>query len=293
MNKATIILAASLGLSLSSVSQLSQAQQAAATAVTIQNSQGVNLRAFRFGPATSAQTRKAIVMMHGCSGAYSYSQPNATFTNVQTLYRDWATTLVNSGHVVLLVDSFSNRVDPVTGVAVKQSQCGNGASGVSEVNDRPLDALAGYNYLTTTAGLNVDPGRVALLGWSHGGTSVMATLSSTQTSQPFKGGLAFYPGCGMQSAFGGISQSTYTPYASFKILHADLDPLYTVGSCQTRRDRSWILGGAQFQIIDHYADADHSFDGCKAVSSSCTQADVTAKATADATAVNYFSDLLM
>ena len=269
-----------------------QAQTVNPVALTLHNDQGLSLRAFQYSTGSVGAPRKAVVLMHGCAGVYSNSLPNDSYTNVQTIYRDWASKLANTGYVVLLVDSFSGRTDPATGLAVPQNQCGNGSAGVSEVNDRPLDALAAYHYLAGNATLNVDAQRVALVGWSHGASSVMATLAASQASRPFRAGLAFYPGCGLYNAFGGLSNSTYTPYAPFKILHADLDPLYTGGACQTRRDRSWILGGVQFQVIDHFAGAAHSFDGCKAVSGSCTSADVAAKTTADAVALNFLTDSL-
>ncbi len=269
-----------------------QAQSVTPVTLTLHNAQGVSLKAFQYSTAGNGTPRKAVVLMHGCAGVYANSLPNASYTNVQTIYRDWASNLANAGYVVLLVDSFSGRTDPATGLAVPQNQCGNGSAGVSEVNDRPLDALAAYQYLAGNGALNVDAQRVALLGWSHGASSVMATLASSQASHPFRAGLAFYPGCGLYNAYGGLSNSTYTPYAPFKILHADLDPLYTGGACQTRRDRAWILGAPQFQVIDHFAGAAHSFDGCKAVSSNCSAADVAAKTTADAVALNFLSDTL-
>jgi dienelactone hydrolase len=264
--------------------------QTAPQQVTIKTDNGTGLRAFQYTLGTSGKLRPAVVMMHGCAGVYSYSQPNAGYTNVQVIYKDWANMLASQGYVVLLVDSFSNRLTSA-GVPAAQDQCGNGAGGVSEVADRPGDALAAYDYLISQPALNVDSQRVGLLGWSHGASSVMATLASTQVRQPFRGAVAFYPGCGLYSGFGGISSSTYQPYAPLKILHGEADSLYTVGYCQMRQQRAWQLGGVQFQTMEHYYGARHSFDGCKALSASCSEADVAARTKGDAATLNFFTDL--
>jgi len=276
------------------ISVSAHAQQSAPVPVSFTNAQGIALKGFLFAAAASETDvpRGAVIMMHGCGGAYSYSQPNAGYTNIQTLFREWGNALVRDGYVALLVDSFTGRTDPSTGAAVPQNQCGNGAAGVSEVKDRPLDALAGYDYLVRTASVRVDPHRIALLGWSHGGSSVMAALSTTQARQPFRAGVSFYPGCGLYGAFGGIVNSAYVPYAPFKIFHGEADPLYMTGYCQTRRDRAWQAGDTNFRIIEEYAGARHSFDGCRSVSGSCILEDVVAKSKADAAARNFFSDML-
>lgn len=222
------IASALIGAALAVAAGASLAQTITPVAVTVTNSEGLALRAFRFTPPATAGTAPfpAVLMMHGCAGVYSYSQPNASFNNIQVLYRDWGTRLARAGYVALLVDSFTGRKD-ANDVPVPQNQCGNGSAGVSEVNDRPLDALAAVNYLTGTTGLNVDADRVGALGWSHGGSSVMATLSDSQVVRPFRAAVSMYPGCGMYNAFGGITNSTYTPYAPFQIFHGDADPLFT------------------------------------------------------------------
>jgi len=257
------------------------------TQFTFNNAAGVQIRSWFF---KSAQTglRPTVVMMHGCSGAFSYSSPNQSYSNIQTLYQEWGDRLVQAGYNALLIDSFSGR-------ASGQNQCGNGAAGTNEVLDRPLDAVAAYDFLIQQQSAVTDPARVGLLGWSHGGSSVMAALSNTQARQVFKMAIAFYPGCGLllpdgTNAFGGINNSTYLPYARLRIEHGSVDSLYTSGNCQQRRDRAWLLGGANtFDPIDVHLNAKHSFDGCKAVSDKCSAADVQAKTNADANAMNLLN----
>jgi dienelactone hydrolase len=109
-----------------------------------------------------------MVMLHSCSGVYSYSDPAK---GIATLYREWGDRLVKAGYAVLLVDSFTPRNAP-------QDQCGNGNTGVSEVNDRPYDAYAGLKYLASKSYVSAD--KIGLPGWSHGGSSTMASMDVTR-----------------------------------------------------------------------------------------------------------------
>lgn len=53
--------------------------------VTFVNDQGITLTGWLFQPSTTGQ-HPAIVMLHGCSGVYSYSDPTR---GIATLYREW------------------------------------------------------------------------------------------------------------------------------------------------------------------------------------------------------------
>ncbi len=251
--------------------------------VSFDNSQGIRLTGKLYRTAWSG-ARPAVVLLHGCAGIYSYSDPAK---GIAMLYTEWAKRLTNTGYVVLLVDSFTPR-------SVPQNQCANGAVGVSEVSDRPHDAYAALAYLRRhNSKVDVDDQRVALIGWSHGGSSAFSTLSDTMDSRAegrFRAGFAFYPGCGLYNAFGGISTSTYVPYAPLTILHGDADPLYTVGYCQTRVQRGVELGadgtnGKSISMIA-YSGAKHSFDNARQVTSEFTIYDVNAKTSADAEIMN-------
>lgn len=205
---------------------------------------------------------------------YSFSDPSK---GLGFLFKEWGTRLANAGYAALVVDSFSGRNLP-------QNQCGNNAAGVSEVTERPYDAIAAANFLKTSYSGWVDQTKIALLGWSHGGSSTMSTMSNTMVSshgKPFKAAFAFYPGCGLYNAFGGIFNSTYVPYAPLHILHGGIDPLYTAGHCDKRIQNAVQLGSNQMSMVV-YGGAQHSFDNARAVDAAWTQADVDAKAKADA-----------
>jgi len=89
--------------------------------VSLQNEQGIKLKAFRFDPVVGSPPYKAVVMMHGCSGVYSNGVPNLQYDNLQTNFRGWGTTLAKMGIIAILVDSFMGRRDPITGAPVPQN----------------------------------------------------------------------------------------------------------------------------------------------------------------------------
>ena len=245
--------------------------------------QGITLTGKLYLPASPAAFVPAVVMMHGCAGIYSYSDPS---NDLALLYKEWGERLSNAGYVALLVDSF-------TGRKVDQNQCDNGSGGVSEVTDRPYDAHGAWRFLTTYYSGWIDSTKIALLGWSHGASSTMSTLSNTWVNQwgkPFKAGFAFYPGCGLYNAYGGISTSTYVPYAPLYILHGSIDPLYTSGYCDKRINNAIKLGSTNMSMTV-YPGAKHNFDNARAVDSKWTQADVDAKASADAFVMTRLNSL--
>ncbi len=251
--------------------------------VSFLTQQGITITGKLYLPSASSTLLPAVVMMHGCSGVYSYSDPTK---GLALLYKEWGERLISAGYAALLVDSFSGRNAP-------QNQCGNGNGGVSEVTDRPYDAYGAWQFLKKSYAGKVDPAKIALLGWSHGASSTMSTLSNTWVNQwgkPFKAGFAFYPGCGLYNAYGGISTSTYVPYAPLYILHGSIDPLYTSGYCDKRINNAIKLGSTNMSMTV-YPGAQHSFDNARAVDSTWTQADVDAKKAADAFVMRHLNSL--
>jgi dienelactone hydrolase len=249
------------------------------TDVAFTNQEGTVIPAKLFKPA-GAGPFPAVVMMHGCSGMFSYSDPTKGLAN---LYREWGDRLVTQNYVVLLVDSFTPRGT--------QNECGNGSSGVSEVNARRFDAYGAYNHLGTLPFVNKD--RVGILGWSHGASATLATMESSVAPagvKPFKAAVAFYPGCGLYNAFGGISGSTWVPYSPLSILHGTEDGLYKDGKCAIRVSRAVQAGGSA--SLTPYTGAKHSFDMATSVTSSFTAADVSAKQTGDAVTMSHFNNYL-
>jgi dienelactone hydrolase len=247
--------------------------------ITFLNKKGLMLEGWLFKPAGDGPY-PAILMMHGCLGVYAFGDPTR---DINSLYREWGNRLVNAGYVVLLVDSFTPRNVP-------QNQCGSGG-GLSEVYLRPTDAYAGLNYLATQT--FVDSTKVGLLGWSNGGSAVMSAMDVTRfkTSLNFKAAVAFYPGCGLHSAYGGLTESTWKPYDAFLILHGSADTVVRAGVCRSRIDIAKTLGATDisFAIYPH---VQHSFDAATKVDSQFTQYDVDAKIAADERTMLFFDKRL-
>ena len=252
----------------------SSAHAPAPVATTIRNEQGIDLRGWYFAPETAAASYPAVVMLHGCSGVFANSKPNSSYSNLQSLFNEWGQRLARAGYAALLVDSFTGRGHP-------QNQCGNGNAGTDEVVDRAYDALAAHRSLTGNAGWRIDPARVAVLGWSQGGSTTVSVLDISTWPVKFKMGIAFYPACGLYNAYGGITNSTYAPYSPLHTLIGTSDAFYTSGYCQKRQQRAVALGSTEFKPLRTYKDARHSFDYCTRTSTTCALADTKAKQEAD------------
>lgn len=113
----------------------------------------------------------AVVLMHGCNG------------RERLVEGKWRSILSKNGYVVLDIDSLSPR-------------------GFGEVCDLQLwaatraeDAHAARRFLQ--ARKDVDPKRVGIMGWSHGGWTVLQALEQIvpKGETGFKAAVTFYPWC--------------------------------------------------------------------------------------------------
>lgn len=243
--------------------------------VTFVNAQGINLKGWLFKPEGQGPY-PAVVLMPGCMGAYTSGDAQ----EIDSTYLEWSERLVDAGYVALLVDSFTPR-------NALKNQCGNGTTGISEVSDRPQDAYAGLNYLASQA--FVAAGRIGLMGWSHGASAVMAAMDESRfkNDSSFQAAVAFYPGCGLGNAFGGVQKSSWKPYAPFVILHGSADTVADPTTCTNRVATAGQLGTASV-TINIFENAQHRFDGASNVANAFTQHDVDAKIAADVQALRFF-----
>jgi len=117
-----------------------------------------------------------LVLMHGCAGLFP-----ADFR--------WAALLTKWGYVTLIVDSFRPR--SVLNV------CEDPVGPVSPMTTRPLDAYGALAYLAAQP--FVDPDRIGVVGWSHGGISALAAVSRIDIASglpsQFRAAALFYPYC--------------------------------------------------------------------------------------------------
>ncbi len=176
----------------------------------------------------------AIVLVHGCSG-------------VEMNHHAWVRRFAEMGYVALIVDSLSTR-----GI---ETLCTDAGFLKLSYTARVFDAYAAANYLRGQS--FVDGGRIAVAGWSHGGTTVLKlAVPSEQNTRfldfeptPFRSVLAFYPYCGVMD--GDIELRTL-------ILMGDADDWTPMGNCEGMVKVQTQTGRPVEMVV--YPGATHSYD---------------------------------
>ena len=192
----------------------------------------------------------AIVVMHDCSGLglRSSGAPNR-----------WADELVRHGYVVAIPDSFTTRghAGGVCTVPPQQRHADTSA------RSRAHDAYAALAYLRALP--YVDGQRVGIIGGSHGGSTVLATMAAPSSdTEPlahekhggFAAAVALYPACPPPRA-GGASP-VYKPIAPVLILIGEKDDWTPAEPCRTLVDAAAEAGHPL--SIKIYPGALHAFD---------------------------------
>lgn len=174
----------------------------------------------------------AVVVMHGCGGV----------GNTET---GWAAVLRRAGYATFLVDSFGGR-------GIRETCTGGFPVGV-----RVHDAYAALKIVATHSRL--DRARIALMGFSHGGSAALAgaTASVRQRLVPaggptFRAFLAFYPGCFIR--YPELMQLS----GPLRIHHGELDDWWPAAPC-VRLVADQKARGQDAEITT-YAGAHHAFD---------------------------------
>jgi dienelactone hydrolase len=155
---------------------------AKAAPLALQNSTNEPYQAHVY-PATNFK-EPTVIALHGCGGMLNaISEPNNR-TN------EYAKLLNAQGWHVVFLDSLTPR-----GV---KSVCG-GLNNVTQAQ-RLQDTRAAVNYFSQQPW--VDAQRMAIMGWSHGGTAtLLASAKGVNYAVPPKAAVAFYPGCGNAGTF--------------------------------------------------------------------------------------------
>ncbi|NEW95010.1 dienelactone hydrolase [Rhodopseudomonas sp. BR0M22] len=201
------------------------------------------------------QRRPAVVMLHGCSGLIN---PRGRFFQ---LYPAWLSTLVQQGYVVLVVDSASSRGFGQT--------CSAGEKRRTMLRDRPKDAYAALAYLQAQPFVRAD--RVALIGWSQGGGTVLLSINDRSIGRPadlktdFAAAVAFYPGsCSekLQSApYTSVPPRGWTSQVPLLVLFGEADVWTELAPCRDFLDAARARGN-DIELIS-YPNAVHAFDAPK------------------------------
>ena len=134
--------------------------------------------------AAGAGRRPAVLLLHGCGGLY---RNDGAFSARHAEMRD----LVRAqGWHALLPDSFATR-------GMRQICTIRIGERTVTAQDRKRDALAALRWLA--AHPEVDPARIALIGWSHGGSTTLNAVNARDAevlAAPHPAiATAFYPGC--------------------------------------------------------------------------------------------------
>jgi dienelactone hydrolase len=195
-------------------------------------------------PAEGPGAKPAIVLLHGCGGPYD------SHGRLSVRMHEYARLLNGEGWHVLVTDSLTPRgerelcTQKVGTRAVTQTQ-------------RRRDALGALQWLAARP--DVDAARLVLLGWSNGGSTVLASTNASQrevagaTVKP-RAAVAFYPGCQADLQHG------YRPTAPLLMLVGGSDDWTPPAPCRELAAQA----GAAVQL-EVYEGAYHGFDGTAAV----------------------------
>jgi len=205
---------------------------------------GLMLKAFWF-PAPASAPAPAVVLLHGCSGPYDARGV------LDTRMRDYATLLNRAGLHALVVDSLTPRGE-------KQICTQKVRSRLITQAHRRIDALSALEWLAARP--DVDAARLGLLGWSNGGSTVLAATNEThpevaQANVKPSFAVAFYPGCETELRRG------YETQTRLLLLVAEADDWTPAAPC--RRLAAEAQGRSP--EIETYAGAYHGFDSDRPV----------------------------
>ena len=207
--------------------------------------QAVVMPGFWFA-AKVAGSAPAMVLMHGCGGPYNKGVLAERYTTL-------AARLNALGVHVLVTDSLTPRGE--------KELCTqrNGARRVTQTQRR-RDALGALQWLAGQPG--VDASRLGLLGWSNGGSTVLAASNARHAevaAAQVKPSLlvAFYPGCANELARG------FEAIAPLLMLVGQLDDWTPAAPCEQLaqvNSASGASGASRIQLLV-YEGAYHGFDG--------------------------------
>lgn len=177
--------AAALGVGLATGSAAAGAERVEVPSVDAPAGAAIVLPGFWFAAPAAARPAAAVVLLHGCSGPYdrrgALGERMASYAerfNAQGLH-------------ALVIDSLSPRGE-------RELCTQRAAQRRVTPAQRRLDAYGALAWLAARP--EVDPARLGLVGWSHGGSTVLAASDAHDAARPAAGAqaafaVAFYPGC--------------------------------------------------------------------------------------------------
>lgn len=176
----------------------------------------------------------AVIALHGCGGLQRRDR-----LPLQARDRDWANRLLSAGYAVFFPDSFEAR-------GIKQ---------LCTVDNRPItprdradDAKAAITWLAAQPG--IDGSRITVIGWSHGGSTVLQLVRPgfLDDAPKIKSAIAFYPGCRQI-----LREQSWHPSVPLTVLVGAADDWTPAAPCEALAERTG------FRLVS-YAGAYHAFD---------------------------------
>jgi len=192
--------------------------------------------------APGTASAPALVLLHGCSGLLDGRG------RLAARYTELAARLNGLGLHVLVLDSFSPR-------QVKQiCTLPLGQRPVNQMHRR-RDALGALQWLGAQPG--VDAARVGLLGWSNGGSTVLASINRRHPEVRAAAlhptlAVAFYPGCDAERTRG------FEPVAPLLMQLGEADDWTPAEPCKAL---AASVKQGPTPAWDSYEGAHHGFDG--------------------------------
>ena len=169
----------------------------------------------------------ALVLLHGCGG-------------VRPPHQVWASRFKEWGYVSLIVDSFNPR-------GYKRI-CDNNSLMLEMLFKRTQDARDAASFLKKLS--FVKPDSLGIVGWSHGGSTVLAEIKDKNRDQPFQVAVAFYPYCFLP---------LINNYAPLLIVIGALDDWTPADRCLNMMPKDPLKDEHQV-ILKVLPDAYHGFD---------------------------------
>ena len=185
-------------------------------------------------------------MLHGCGGLYTKKG------EIRSRERAWINILQAEGYALLLPASFASR-----GYG---SLCKTKNRPVTPEGQRPHDAIGAVQYLATRP--EIDPKRIAFLGWSNGAMTGLHTVRMDADAEPApnsadaRTAVVFYPGCIALKR----SYPDYEARIPTLIQHGALDDWTLPDPCRELVANATNHDGGAPMFIDIYPDAYHGFD---------------------------------